>query len=361
MRLRFGARLVFDSFKRFNVGGHIAYGTEDKVLKYGLEGFFNLPSKNLLFHQLQISTMHDYQRMGETEALLDFDNIVMSAFRKPGNKIKDIVLKDQIRVNWVKEWKRGEETVLGFDKTTFFSNSFFKFDEIMSDGSIVPRDKLNSFRINASYRFAMKEPVFRNSFKRMRLKSIRPIFEVASSIGLKGFLNSDYSFLKLRASARQQVPYVFGQFRYNLTAGKIFGRVPYIDIEQFGGNNGFIKDINRFFLMNEVEYNADMFAQLFVSQHFQGYFFNKIPLLKKLGWRENVYFRTAVGSVRDDNKNYFRAPNELSSIEDIYAETGFGISNVFKFFEVHSIWRLTQHDKSTTRKWGVLVGAFFEL
>ena len=94
---------------------------------------------------------------------------------------------------------------------------------------------------------------------------------------------------------------------------------------------------------------------------FKDIFFNKIPLLKKLGWRENVYFRTAVGSVRDDNKNYFRAPNELSSIEDIYAETGFGISNVFKFFEVHSIWRLTQHDKSTTRKWGVLVGAFFEL
>ena len=113
--------------------------------------------------------------------------------------------------------------------------------------------------------------------------------------------------------------------------------------------------------MNETEYSADMFAQLFISQHFQGYFFNKIPLLKKLGWRENVYFRTAVGSIEDNNRNYFRIPNQMSAPESIYMETGFGISNVFKFFEIHSIWRLTQHDKPTTRKWGMLIGAFFEL
>lgn len=360
-RLRFGGRMVFDSFKRFNIGGHIAYGTLDQQIKYGIEGIFNLPSKNLLFHQLQVSAMHDYQRMGETEALLDFDNVVMSIFRKPGNKIRDIVLKDQVKVNWIREWKKGEETGLGFDYTVFHSNTFFKFDEIMPDGSIQSRDNLKTFRINANYRFAMKEPVFRNAFKRMRMKSIRPIFEVNSSIGLKGFLNSDYTFLKMRGSARQQVPYVFGQFRYNLTAGKIIGRVPYIDIEQFGGNNSLIKDINRFFLMNEAEYSADMFAQLFLSQHFQGYFFNKIPLLKKLGWRENLYFRSAIGSISDQNRNFFRLPGEMNAPESLYMETGFGISNIFKFFELHSIWRLTQHDKPTTRKWGFLVGAFFEL
>lgn len=360
-RLRFGARVVFDSFKKFNIGGHIAYGTQDKLLKYGVESFFNLPSRNLLFHQLQISALHDYQRMGDAESILDFDNIIMSIFRKSGNRIRDIVLKDQVRVNWIREWKRGEETQLGADFTAFNTNSFFTFNEVMPDGSIVPRERLNSFRVNASYRFAPKEPVFRNPFRRWRLKSIRPIFEVNSSVGLKGFLNSDYSFLKMKASARQQVPYVFGQFRYHLTAGKVFGRVPYIDIEQLAGNNGLLRDVNRFFLMNEAEYSADMFAQLFISQHFQGYFFNKIPLLKKLGWRENFYFRTAVGSISDRNRNYFLLPNQMNAPESIYMETGFGISNIFKFFELHSMWRLTQHDKPTTRKFGLLFGAFFEL
>lgn len=360
-RLRFGARMVFDSFKKFNIGGHIAYGTKDKVLKFGIESFFNLPSKNLLFNQLQVSVMHDYQRMGDAESILDFDNVIMSVFRKPGNAIRDIVLKDQVRINWIREWKRGEETQLGMDNTVFHTNSFFKFDEIMSDGSIVPRERINTFRINASYRFAPKEPVFRNPFRRLRLKSIRPIFEVNSSIGIKGLMNSDYSFLKLRASARQQVPYVFGQFRYHATAGKVIGRVPYIDIEQLAGNNGLLRDLNRFFLMNEAEYSADMFAQLFVSQHFQGYFFNKIPLLKKLGWRENFYFKSAVGSISDQNRNYFLLPGQMNAPENIYMEAGFGISNILKFCELHCMWRLTQHDKPTTRKFGLLFGAFFEL
>lgn len=360
-RLRLGGRMIFDSFKRMNIGAHIAYGTLDQKVKFGVEGMFNLPSKNLLFHQLTVNVMHDYQRMGEVEALMDFDNIVMSVFRKPENKIKDIVLKDQVKVNWIREWKRGEETYLGFDNTVFHSNSFFKFDEVMSNGSIVPRESINSFRVNMGYRYTTKEPVFKNVFKRVRLKSIRPIYEVTSTVGFKNVLSSDYSFLKMRASARQHVPYVFGQFRYNLTVGKIFGKVPYIDLEQFAGNNGIIKDVNRFFLMNEAEYAADMFAQLYLSQHFQGYFFNKIPLIKKLGWRENVYFRSAIGSINPENRNYFVIPNQISSPDDLYMETGVGVSNIFKFFEVHGIWRLTQHDKPTTRKFGVLIGAFFEL
>lgn len=360
-RLRLGARMVFDSFKKFNIGSHIAYGTLDKKLKFGVNGFFNLPTKNLLFHQITVNVMHDYDRLGEAESLMDFDNVALSIFRKPSNRIKDIILKDQVKFNWIKEWRRGEETQLGFDHTTFHANSYFKLEEYINDTTLKARDQINSFRITASYRFAMKEPVFRNAFRRIRLKSIRPVFEINSSVGIKGFLGSDYSFLKLKASAKQQVPYVFGQFRYNLSLGKIFGKVPYIDIEPLGGNNSIIRDQNRFFLMNEAEYMGDMYAQLYLSQHFQGYFFNKVPLLKKLGWRENVYFRTAVASINEENLSYIKLPNQTSGIENIYMETGFGVSNIFKFLEVHGIWRLTQHDKRDTRKFGILLGASFEI
>jgi hypothetical protein len=361
MRLRLGARMTFDTFKRFNIGAHMAYGVNDDKLKYGIEGMFNLPSRNNLFHQLTFNVLHDYQRLGDVEPLLDFDNIVLSLFRKPENRIKDIVLKDQVKVTWTKEWKRGEETSLGFDNTAFNANSYFKLEEYMPDGSLQARDKINTFRVNANYRFAPKEPVFRNAFKRMRMKSIRPIFEVGSTVGFKGVMNSDYGFMKLKVSARQHVPHIFGQFRYNLVAGKIFGRVPYIDIEQLGGNNSLIKDINRFFLMNEAEYTTDQFAQLYLSQHFQGYFFNKVPLLKKLGWREVVYFKTAAGSISDQNLNYIKLPSQTSAPEGLYMESGFGITNIFKFFEANFMWRMTQHDKPTTRKFGFLIGAFFEL
>jgi len=360
-RWRFGGRITYDSFKRFNVAAHVAYGMKDEKLKYGIETMFNLPSNNNLFHQITASVLHDYQRLGDAEALLDFDNIVLSIFRKRGNFIKDIIFKDQVKFLWTKEWKRGEETALGIDKTTFHTNSFYNFEEIMSDGTIVPRDNINSFKIIANYRYAIKEPVFKNNFKRIRLKSIRPVFEVQSAIGLKNVLESDYSYFRIRGTAKQNVPHILGQFRYNLTAGKVFGRVPYIDIEQLAGNQSFIRDNNRFFLMNEAEYSTDMFAQLFLSQHFQGYIFNKVPLLKKLGWRENVYLRTALGSISDQNKNYYVVPKQMSAPEGLYLETGFGISNIFKFLEVDFMWRATQHDKPNTRQFGILLGGFLEI
>lgn len=360
-RLRLGGRMTFDSFKRFNIGAHFAYGTKDDRMKYGVEGMFNLPSRNNLFHQLTFNVLHDYQRLGDAEPLLDFDNIVLSLFRKPDNAIRDIVLKDQVKIMWAKEWKRGEETSIGFDNTSFNTNSYFKFEEFMPDGSLFAREKLNTFRILANYRFAPKEPVFRNAFKRMRMKSIRPVFEFGTTIGLKNVMESDYSFVKFKGSARQHVPHIFGQFRYNLTVGKIIGRVPYIDIEQLSGNNSLIKDVNRFFLMNEAEYSTDQFATLFLSQHFQGYFFNKVPLLKKLGWREVVYFKSAAGSISEQNLNYIKLPSQTSAPEGLYMETGVGISNIFKFFEANFMWRLTQHDKPTTRKFGFLIGAFFEI
>jgi hypothetical protein len=360
-RLRFGGRIIFDSFPRFNIGGHLAYGIKDNQLKYGLQGIFNLPSENNNFHQLQFSTSHDYQRVGESESLMAFDNVLLSLFRPPSNLLKDIILREQHTANWVKEWKRGEETNLGFDYNRYFPNSFYTLNEIQDDGSVIARENLTTVRFNASYRFAIKEPVFRNKFIRRRMKSIRPIMMFNTSVGLKDLMGSDYSFMRLKGNITHSIPFVFGQFKYNITAGKIFGRVPYIDIEQFGGNNGLISDENRYMLMNEGEYSADQFASVWLQHKFQGYFLNKIPLLKKLGWRERVFFKGAVGTISDRNRNYYQLPNNMSSIEDIYAETGFGISNIFKVFEANFAWRLTQREKRDVRTFGFLVGFNFEI
>ena len=360
-RLRLGGRIAFDSFPKFNVGGHIAYGTKDELFKYGVEAFFNLPRRNNNFHQLSIGAMHDFQRLGAAESFMDFDNTLLSLFRAPDKRLKDIILKDNYRASWAKEWVRGEETTLGIDYTSYHANSYYTFNEILPDGSTTPRNTITSARIIANYRFAVREPVFQNKFVRRRMKSIRPIFNFQSTIGLKGFLGSDYSFLKVKANMTHTLPSFLGQLKYNATVGKIMGKVPYIDIEQLGGNNGLLMDENRYFLMNEGEYSTDMYAQLWLQQKFQGFFLNKIPLLKKLGLRENVFFKGILGSITPENQNYFKLPGQMSAPEGLYAETGVGVANILKFFELDFVWRLTQHDKPTTRPFGVVLGATFEI
>lgn len=360
-RFRLGGRIAFDSFPKFNIAAHLAYGTKDELFKYGTEAIFNLPRRNNNFHQLKLTAMHDYQRLGEAESFMDFDNTLLSLFRPQNKRLKDIILKDNYRAVWSKEWVRGEETTLGFDYTNYHANSFYTFDEIMPDGSTRQRNTITSSRIIANYRFAIREPVFQNKFIRRRMKSIRPIFNFQSTIGLKGLLGSDFSFLKVKANMTHTLPSVLGQLKYNATVGKIMGRVPYIDIEQLTGNNGLLMDENRYFLMNEGEYSTDMFAQLWVQQKFQGFFLNKIPLIKKLGLRENVFFKGVIGSISQENQGYFKLPGQMSAPEGLYAETGVGLANIFKFFELDFVWRLTQHYKSTTRPFGVVLGATFEI
>lgn len=361
LRLRIGARTTFDVFKDLNVSYYLAYGVKNKSINYGGEVFYNLPKVNNRWNQLYFGVISDYQRIGDFDNLLNYDNIVQSVFRNPDNAIKDIIKKDEVRFLWTKEWQRGLQSTLGFNRSVYYQNSLYQFNEKLKDGSIVNRDDITTARILASLRIAPKEPVFQNEFHRVRLRSIRPVITLTSLVGIKGFWGSEFGFMKLKANIIQTVPLVFGQFRYNISAGKVFGRVPYIDLEYHAGNGGYLRDDSRYYLMNEGEYVSDMYAQLWASQHFQGFFLNKVPLLKKLGWREMVFFKSLIGSIDERNRNYFVLPNKIDAPTNLYAETGFGVTNIFKFLEVHFAYRLTQLDKPTTKPFRVLFGANFEL
>lgn len=360
-RLRLGARTTFDVLKDINVSGYMAYGTKDKKINFGGEVYYNFPRVNRRWNQLYFAAISDYQRIGDFDNLLNYDNIVQSIFRNPNNAIKDIIKKDEVRVVWTKEWQRGLQSTLGFNRSVYYANSLYQFNEKLRDGSVVNREDVTTTRILASLRIAPKEPVFQNEFNRVRLRSIRPVVTLTSLVGIKGLWGSEFGFMKLKANIIQSVPTVFGQFRYNLSAGKVFGRVPYIDLEYHAGNGGYLRDDSRYYLMNEGEYVSDMYAQVWASQHFQGFFLNKVPLLKKLGWREMVFLKSLIGSIDERNKNYFVLPNNINAPSSLYAETGFGITNIFKFIEVHFAWRLTQLDKSTSTPFRVLFGANFEL
>jgi hypothetical protein len=355
-RLRFGARTMFDQFKNMNLSMYLAYGTLDEQFKYGGEFYYNFPKKNRRWNQLYFAAIHDYQRLGESENLLFFDNTIQSIFRKKDNRISDIILKDEVKLMWTKEWQRGSQTQLGFNRTRFYANETYPFVENLNDGTQLKREYIGSTRFTASYRYAPKEPVFENEFNRVRLRSIRPVITFSSTIGVKGLWDSDYSFMRLKTEMKQVVPLFIGQFRYNVQAGATLGTVPYIDLEQHGGNQSYIKDEFRYMLMNEGEFTSDAFAQVWLYHNFNGFFLNKIPLLKKLGWREFVFGKALRGSINQRNLNYIVVPQQMSAPGDLYSEAGFGINNIFKFLEVNMVWRLTQLEKTTSRPFGVLFG-----
>ena len=124
--------------------------------------------------------------------------------------------------------------------------------------------------------------------------------------------------------------------------------------------------------MNFLEFISDEYIALDVHHYFNGFFFNKIPLLKKLKWREVVTLKMLTGFITDENNpdlhdNLFKLPvNENGEPESFslnkqtYIEVSAGITNIFKLLRVDLIKRINFLDHPHVDEFGVRVRAKFD-
>jgi hypothetical protein len=114
-------------------------------------------------------------------------------------------------------------------------------------------------------------------------------------------------------------------------------------------------------MMNFFEFVADKSVEGIILHHFDGLFFNRIPLLKKLKWREIAGFNFIFSSY--DKKNMYRNAeypdglmpekyqgNDVTSFRTMswdkpYLEVSYGIENIFKVFRIQAMHRLSYLDQ----------------
>ena len=120
-------------------------------------------------------------------------------------------------------------------------------------------------------------------------------------------------------------------------------------------------------MMNYYEFVSDKYVSLLAEHHFDGFFFNRIPLFRKLKWREVVSTKGLIGRVSDKNRNLMQFPEGLSELTVPYVEASAGIENIFKLFRIDATWRLTYLDyqenvtnQTEIPKFGIRVQLKFE-
>ena len=122
--------------------------------------------------------------------------------------------------------------------------------------------------------------------------------------------------------------------------------------------------------MNVEEFVSDHYAGLNIDHYFNGFFFNKVPLLKKLRLREVIAAKILYGGLRNENNpNYnpdqmlFPTTNGVTSTFNLgrvpYVEASIGIYNIFSFLRIDLIKRFTYTSNPNISTLGLLFSSNF--
>lgn len=364
-RGRLGGRTNTLFSKRMLFETYAAYGFKDKKWK-GYAGMrYSFPNQNVLrypYNQIQLWYQDDIKIPGQELNFVQEDNFLLSFKRGVNNKM---IYNEVYGAEYTKELPNGYSYTLTAKKIRERPAGILKFD-YESNGEIYERPDLKTSEMGVTLRYAPNEQFYQTSLYRSPIVNKYPIFTLKYMAGVKGILGSEYDYHNLNFTFEK---YFFispiGYSKVNVEAGKIFGNVPYPLLSIHRANQTYSYQFNSYNLMNFMEFISDQYISVNIFHSFDGILFNRIPLIKKLKWREVVSFKSLWGSLNVKNdpsktKGTFLFPvNEqgqnlsYSLDKEPYIEASAGISNIFKFFRVDYVARLTYLDHPGVDNWGI--------
>ncbi len=348
-RLRIGGRTNSDFSTRLGLEGYLAYGTKDKRFKYKAAGRYFISKSPR--QTLSLSAQNDLEQLGQSANAWRTDNILSSVFRRAPFRFNAF---EEYKGGYEIEYFPGFSTKFEFARKDMYSVGDVLFIKTASDGSLYDINRLSTVQINISARFAYREKFISGDLDRISMGTRYPIFEVNAQFGIKGFLGGDYEYQRLSFRISDRFPInPIGQSEVVIEAGKIWGTLPYPLLQMFPGNQTYFYDEFAFNLMNYYEFIADEWATLLYTHHFNGIMFNKVPLFRKLKWREVATFRGAVGGLSNSHKTELEFPNNLYDLNKPYFEAGVGVENILKIFRVDALWRLSYLNNPNVVPFGV--------
>ena len=226
---------------------------------------------------------------------------------------------------------------------------------------------MRTTEVSAKLRYAPGETYINNKLRRRVINLDAPVFSLSHTMGFDGVLGGEYnySYTEVGLHKRFWMGNSWGKLDFYLKGGIQWSQVPYPLLIFPAANQSYIILPETFSLINTMEFLNDRFFSMMMTWDLNGKLLNRIPLVKKLHWREIIGVRMLWGALSDKN-NPFLAENQGSShlmyfpdgvnimeSNRPYAELVIGIHNIFKFFHVEYVRRLSYNELPTSPKWGM--------
>jgi hypothetical protein len=284
--------------------------------------------------------------LGQSVNAFQQDNIIASLFRR--NPLSNLTEVDKIFGYYDHEWFSGFNSRINVSYRNIKPLGATKYKYVGENiTDTITQPNIVASEIGLTTRFAWNEKFINGEFQRVSLGTTYPVLQVSFSTNIKGAFKSQYNFQRASISVSdryRQNP--IGYIDYMFEIGKIWGKVPYPLLNLHPGNETYAYDAYSFNLMNYFEFGSDKYIIATATHHFDGFFLNKFPLLKRLKWRELISTKVVWGNI-DPKKMSIIMPQTLSSLgRKPYIELGAGVENIFKVLRIDAMWRLTYIDKT---------------
>jgi hypothetical protein len=358
-RFKFGLKTNKYFNTKFQIGGYAAYGTRDKEIKYKVF-FMYVPKKDNTRISFGGSYKYDITQMGFSKNHIPFDHFITSF--TPINNYGRLTFNSEAQLYAEKFWTNTISNKIIFSNTEIRPLGELHFEKLIDPSAEVFQQfhdiTITELQINT--RIAFHENYYAGEFIRRSLGSKYPIFNLDLIFGFKNMLNADYSYQKVKLNIRGKlIINPLGYMNYNFEVGKIFGTVPYILLELHPGNQTLVFDNEAFNLMKYFEFASDQYISLHLDHHFDGFFLNKIPIIRKAKLREVVSACGVIGNMNEQNKNEMVLPSGMSEVSKPYIEYSAGIENIFKAFRIDYVWRGTHKSAVPGENWGIKAQFYF--
>lgn len=369
LRLRMSAQTTANLNPHLFFKGYYAYGFKDHRSKYMGEVEYSFNKKEYLpreFPKNSITFSYQYDVMSPTDKFLktDKDNVFVS-FKT--STVDQMSYVRNIALKYENETQFGLKTTVEVKHSTDEPTGGLAYITNDDQKTLVP--EIQTMEASLAFRYAPGETFVNTKQRRIPVSFDAPVFTLSHTAGFKGVLGGEYNYNLTEIGLYKRFWFSsWGKIDMFVKGGAQWNKVPFPLLIMPAANLSYILQRETFNLINNMEFLNDRYASLDVSWDLNGKIFNRIPLLKKLKWREAIGFKMLYGHLTDKN-NPMKHPGDselflfptrdgrpTSFVMDPktpYMECSVGIHNIFKILHIDYVRRLNYLDHPDTNKWGV--------
>ncbi len=383
-RMRVSAQTTANFNPHLFLKGYVAYGFKDNKWKGMGEVTYSFNKKAYLPREFPVNNLtfcysRDVMSPSDKFMPTDKDNVFTSL---KWTTVNHMMYYETYRLLWDREWENGLRFNILAATTKDTPTAALFYQPLRCGVNGQPTQDaatyypyLRTHYVSAGVRFQPGATYVNTKQRRIAANNDAPILSLTHTAGLYNFGRADYAYNFTEASIYKRFWLrSWGKMDFFVQGGIQWNKVPCSLLAMPAANLSYILEDRTFNLIDNMEFPNDRYASLMYSWDLNGKIFNRIPLLRKLKWREYIGCNVLWGTLTKKNNptlernagdsrliffpgtfgedGMFVSKSHVMDPKKPYVEVTAGIHNIFKIFHIEYVRRLTYLRKGT-QKWGI--------